>query len=320
MVFFYRLDGALSYDCILVTIAHLVTRKINILSKLEFVCRFMSFLHHAMSYRQWNWMKIAYAKNGPTPPARCLAQGACKYHAPACISVPEDLFVCNQATGAWESNHPHIPIDFTVAGPVVFLGNATFASNANITFNESLDTMLTINGFGDFLGANETWHIRVADAQLKEWAKVEASGSTDFNASRRSLVIAEKLLLPEKWSLKLKPTVKCNIPYILDKRPGLIDATFEDGSYAVSFYVYFYTKSQCHWWIVLVGSILAYFALLILVIVAFRTIPALKAWTALPIFDTHMAHRSKSSKNAYEMDTTFRRDSSEEGDSVTLDL
>ena len=273
-------------------------------------------------------------KKLPPPPARCLSQGACKYHAPACLETPQDIFYCDQSTGAWTSNYTHFPHDLTIAGPVLFLGNLTLGRNANITINETTDSVLYIRGNADFREANATIWIRVAEKQIEEYSKIEAAGSTDYSASQRTPIVAESLDLPDGFNLKLKPTHKCHVPYILDKKPAL------DSGYITkdpqnntltgdTFHVYFYTKSQCWWWVVLVGAILAYFAVLLIAIVAFRTIPTLKAWTTLPIFDTHMAaggSRAKHhDKDEYELDnqptaSSRRSHSSDEGDSVALDI
>jgi hypothetical protein len=181
-------------------------------------------------------------------------------------------------------------------------------------------------GTADFTQANETWYIRIGDDDIKKMAEVEKSGSTDYSASARRVIFAELAVVPPGWKLKLLPTTKCNVPSLITTTPAWIH---DESHIPIShtFDILAKTKSECWWWIVLVGVILIYFALLVLLIILFRTVPALKKWTARPSFETHGPSTPvRLAENEYEMDASHHTRSSrhendsDDTDSVRLDL
>jgi len=271
------------------------------------------------------------AAKAPGPPARCLPMGACTAPAPACLDSIPDLFHCDSASGAWVSNYTEFPVNLVIGGPVLILGNMTVTLNhANLTFNESRSAYMTVRGHANLTLMHNTWSIDVGEDDIDALVQVEKSGSVDFSASKREVFVAQTVELPSGWKMRVVPRPSCHVVNLVSTSPTWDNTTFanEDGTPVpgLSFDLFFYTKSACWWWIILVGTILVYLALLIVVIVAFRCIPALKAWTAPPINEAFS--KQAFTTNAYQLDDISAHishsdsihETDESHDSVKLDI
>lgn len=226
---------------------------------------------------------------------------------------------------------------------MIFLGNFTLSNNASLVWNESTSGVLAVIGTANFSTANDTWLVKVGNEDIDDYAVVEKSGSTNYSASARQIVVANTVIMPiTAWKVVAQQAAACHKLYLVESQPTIDSATFtyngtvHKGQTAKLF---FYTKSACWKWIILVGSILAYFAFLVVVIIAFRFVPSLKAWTAQPILATHLSSSKSSHKirriddDSYELEDhhmsskslssgnegRFSNDS-DETDSVRLDI
>lgn len=231
-------------------------------------------------------------------------------------------------------------VSLTMGGPVLFLGDLTLTNNASLVWNESSTAVLTVSGQANFSTANETWLVKVGNADIDEYAEVEKSGSTNYSASARQVVYAVEVIMPTKWKVVAQQAAACHKLYLVHSEPTWDSTIFRDINGTVhhgyTFSLEFYTKSACWKWIILVGGILGYFALLIVVVIAFRFVPSLKAWTAQPIYDTHISSTRSSSKvrrfddHSYELEDQYTSKSSgnearfsndsDETDSIRLDI
>lgn len=229
----------------------------------------------------------------------------------------------------------------TIGGPVRFTGDLTLENNASLVWNESSTAVLYIDGTANFSTANETWLVKVGNADIDEYAEVEKSGSTNYTASARQIVKTIEVVMPTKWKVVAQQAAACHVLHLVHSQPTWDSAPFHDvnGAYHVgtTFSLEFYTKSACWKWIILVGGILGYFALLIVAVIAFRFVPSLKAWTAQPIYDTHISSSKRGSRvrhfdeGSYELDdqytskssgneARFSGNDSDETDSIRLDI
>ena len=221
-------------------------------------------------------------------------------------------------------------MSLTIGGPVVFLGDFALINNASITFNESDKAIVTVLGFMNFSGANNTWVVKVDEDDLDDYAEVEKEGSKNYNDSARQLVKAYNVTVPPTWKIKTQQAAACHVVYLTDYSPAWFTTYFNDtegkNQTGTTFTLYFYTKSACWKWVILLVSILAYLVLLILLVVAFRVIPSLKRWTAQPVFNSNMSytsvHKQHIDDESYELDERFggRSSDNENTDSVRLDI
>lgn len=212
-----------------------------------------------------------------------------------------------------------------IGGPVLFINGLELIDDANLTFTSNHSAFLQIYGVANFTGANSTWLVQVSQADIDAYTAIESADSTNYTDSKRQIFIAETVMQNPDWNIQVSSPLTCHTVFLVNNTPNLYTGIGGYGSHVFAgntFNLFFYTHSECWYWIILVGSIVFYMIVIIVVIVMFKAVPSLRQWTTAPPVTASTTNAPRLlNEDEYEMDSAprHRKAGNSRADRVDLD-